>query len=294
MPKKVDKKIDKLFFSVVVPSYERPADLRRCLVSLGNNRQGKQIRYEVLVTDDSKSTRCRKLIEEEFQDISWGKGKNNGPAGNRNAGVKRANGEWIVFIDDDCIAEKNFLLAYANAIIRNPIINVFEGRISADRPRKTWSEGCPENESGGMLWTSNLCVKKSTFIKLEGFDERFKISYEDVDYSYRLNKMNYKSIFVNEAAVCHPWRSLRKKGKNNWKSNWHEVTSLLLFCEKYKYKNEEHSNPLIYLKNFFRIISKDLINCACVLKLRGFDILLKDALISLIVFFLLTIRKTNK
>ena len=124
--------------------------------------------------------------------------------------------------------------------------------------------------------------------------ERFHTSYEDVDFSYRLKKMKYKSIFVKEAAVCHPWRSLRKKGKNNWKISWHEVTSLLLFCEKYKYKNEEHSNPSTYLKNFSRIISKDLINCACVLKLRGFDILLKDALISLIVFFLLTIRKTNK
>ena len=197
-------------------------------------------------------------------------------------------------MDDDCIAETNHLAAFANAISDNPKINVFEGKIFAERKRETWSEGCPENESGGMLWTSNLCIKKMTFIKLNGFDERFKTSYEDVDFSYRLKKLKYKSIFVKEAAVCHPWRSLRKKGKNNWKSNWHEVTSLLLFCEKYKYKNEEHSNPLIYLKNFSRIISKDLINCACVLKLRGFDILLKDALISLIVFFLLTIRKTNK
>lgn len=284
----------KVFFSVVIPTYERPNDLRVCLHSLKEEFHADSPNYEFIVTDDSKSDESRTMVEREFPNVLWGKGKHNGPAGNRNAGVSRATGEWIVFIDDDCIAEKNFLLAYANAIIRNPIINVFEGRISADRPRKTWSEGCPENESGGMLWTSNLCVKKSTFIKLEGFDERFETSYEDVDFSYRLKKMNYKSIFVNEAAVCHPWRSLRKKGKNNWKSNWHEVTSLLLFCEKYKYKNEEHSNPLIYLKNFSRIISKDLINCACVLKLRGFDILLKDALISLIVFFLLTIRKTNK
>ena len=283
-----------IFFSVVIPTYERPDDLRKCLCSLEPENQIGAPRYEVIVTDDSRSERCKIVTITEFPNVSWGRGKQTGPAGNRNAGVEKANGEWIVFMDDDCIAETNYLAAFANAISNNPKINVFEGRIFAERKRETWSEGCPENESGGMLWTSNLCIKKMTFIKLNGFDERFKISYEDVDFSYRLKKLKYKSIFVKEAAVCHPWRSLRKKGKNNWKCNWHEVTSLLLFCEKYKYKNEEYSNPLVYLKNFSRIISKDLINCAYVLKLRGLDILLKDALISLIVFFLLTIRKRNK
>ena len=33
--------------------------------------------------------------------------KMKGPAGNRNAGAARAMGEWIVFIDDDCIAQKD-------------------------------------------------------------------------------------------------------------------------------------------------------------------------------------------
>ena len=284
----------KPFFSVVIPTFERPEDLKTCLQSLVAENQPSAPEYEVIVSDDSISDRCCKIVAEKFPQFRWGHGKRNGPAGNRNAGVEKANGKWIVFMDDDCIAEVNHLAAFANAISNNPKINVFEGRIFAERKRETWSEGCPENESGGMLWTSNLCIKKMTFIKLNGFDERFHTSYEDVDFSYRLKKLKYKSIFVKEAAVCHPWRSLRKKGKNNWKSSWHEVTSLLLFCEKYKYRNEEHSNPLIYLKNFSRIISKDLINCACVLKLRGFDILLKDALISLIVFFLLTIRKTYK
>ena len=284
----------KPFFSVVIPTFERPEDLKTCLQSLVAENQPGAPEYEVIVSDDSLSDRCCKIVTEKFPQFRWGHGKRNGPAGNRNAGVEKANGKWIVFMDDDCIADTNHLAAFANAISNNPKINVFEGRIFAERKRESWSEGCPENESGGMLWTSNLCIKKMTFIKLNGFDERFHTSYEDVDFSYRLKKLKYKSIFVKEAAVCHPWRSLRKKGKNNWKSNWHEVTSLLLFCEKYKYKNEEHSNPSTYLKNFSRIISKDLINCACVLKLRGFDILLKDALISLIVFFLLTIRKTNK
>ena len=291
MPTK--NKVEKLFFSVIIPTFERPNDLKRCLLSLLKSNQLNSPSYEIIVSDDSDTNKCR-IVTENCLEATWGKGKKIGPAGNRNAGAARAKGEWIVFVDDDCIAQENYLEEYAKAISENPSICVFEGRIFAERARKTWSECCPENENGGMLWTSNLCVKRSLFTKLGGLDERFTTSYEDVDFAYRLKKGNHISIFVNKAAVCHPWRSLRRKNNKNWKANLHEITSLLLFCEKYKYKNEEHSNPLVYLKNFSRIISKDLINCACVLKLRGFDILLKDALISLIVFFLLTIRKTIK
>ena len=53
------------------------------------------------------------MVEREFPNVSWGKGKHNGPAGNRNAGVSRATGEWIVFIDDDCIADNDTSPAYA-------------------------------------------------------------------------------------------------------------------------------------------------------------------------------------
>ena len=155
-----------IFFSVVIPTYERPGDLRICLNSLSEEFQQGSPTYEIVVSDDSKSGESRKMVEREFSSVSWGKGKQNGPAGNRNAGVNKAIGKWIVFLDDDCIAQHDYLSAYAKAINNNPDIQVFEGRIFADRKRRTWAEGCPENENGGMLWTSNLCVKKSLFLEI--------------------------------------------------------------------------------------------------------------------------------
>ena len=82
--------------------------------------------------------------------------------------MDRAKGEWIVFLDDDCIAQEGYLNAYAKAIKANPDVQVLEGRIFADRPRRTWAEGCPENEQGGMLWTSNLCVRRKLFMEMGG------------------------------------------------------------------------------------------------------------------------------
>jgi GT2 family glycosyltransferase len=244
------------FFSVVVPSYERPADLMICLESLSDQNQVGAPSYEIIVSDDSNSDSSRILIEKDFPHVHWGKGKKIGPAGNRNAGVDRARGEWIVFLDDDCIAQKGYLAAYASAIAENSDVLVFEGRIFADRPRKTWAEGCPENEHGGMLWTSNLCVNRNLYNEMGGLDERFKIAYEDVDFATRLRKQEIETKFVPNASVCHPWRTLKQEG-NNWKRKGYQFQELLIFLEKHPDQFKYH-NPKIFIKHAVRALLKEI------------------------------------
>lgn len=278
-----------MFFSVVIPTFERPQDLKAALSALLPEKQSFKQKFEIIVSDDSNDQRSRLLIEREFNKVTWTTGKRNGPAGNRNSGAKIAKGEWLIFIDDDCIPESNFIQSYELAILQNPQISVFEGRIFPDRERKTWAEGCPENSSGGMLWTSNLCIKKSLFDQLGGFDERFRVAYEDVEFAHRLKQNEIQSIFVHEAAVCHPWRSLRSGGKN-WKTKGYQIESLLLFLEKHKDAHNEFGRPTLYLKNFIRIISKNLFYCLFKLRGRGIDILLSQALVSLQTFKILALN----
>jgi GT2 family glycosyltransferase len=219
-----------LFFSIVIPTYERPDDLRICLNSLSIDIQLGTPSYEIIVTDDSNSDESQRMVEKEFPNVSWGKGKQNGPAGNRNAGVARAKGKWIVFLDDDCIAQEGYLKAYAKTITANPDVLVFEGRIFADRPRKTLAEGAPINEDGGLLWTSNLCVNRKLFHSINGFDERFRYAYEDVEFAHRLKLNVQKTLFCKYAAVCHPWRH-NIDSTNNWKKKDYALESLLIFLK---------------------------------------------------------------
>jgi GT2 family glycosyltransferase len=277
------------FFSVVVPTYERPNDLRNCLLSLGKAKQKQFSNYEIIVSDDSKSENCRKVVENEFPNVSWGKGKQNGPASNRNAGVARAIGDWIVFIDDDCIAQKGYLLAYLKAIEGNPKVDLFEGYIFPDRPKKTWAETCPENSSGGMFWTSNLCVRKKVFEELGGFDETFQVAYEDVDFAFRIQKEGKKTLFVKNAGACHPWRTLKNEG-NNWKPKGFEWKELELFIKKHP-EAHEHSSPQIYAQHFLRMVSKDLYHCVTKFRGRGLSVLLGQTFVtSCVIFRLMKIK----
>ncbi len=271
------------FFSVVIPTYERPDDLEKCLKSLSNENQRDAPSYELMVTDDSRSDLCRTLVEKEFPEVKWEIGKKNGPAGNRNAGASKAGGEWIVFIDDDCIAQKGYLMAYSKAIEENPEVDLFEGYIFPDRPKRTWAETCPENSSGGMFWTSNLCVRKRVFDELGGFDETFEVAYEDIDFAHRIQQSGKKTLFVKDAAACHPWRTLKKEG-NNWKPKGFEWKELELFIKKHP-EAHEHSSPKIYAKHFLRMVTKDLYHCVTKFSGRGLSVLLGQTFVTFCVIF---------
>ena len=275
--------------SIVIPTFERPGDLKRCLESLSYQNQIGAPPFEIIVSDDSESNDSIILVEKEFPKVVLGKGKKNGPAGNRNAGVRRAKGVWIIFIDDDCIADKNFLNAYYKAIKDNPKAILFEGKIYPDRPRKTWAECCPENSHGDMFWTSNLCVKKEVFNKVGGFDERFKVAYEDIDFAYRVNSLGLQSKFVKEASVCHPWRTLKHEG-NNWKPKGFEVYELFLFIKKHP-NTYEHSSPQIYWRHLLRMLTTDLNKCLIEFKGAGIMVLISQSLTTLMVIMALTYNK---
>ena len=163
--------------------------------------------YEVIVTDDSKDNVAKKFIETNYLWVKWVEGPKKGPAANRNNGANHAAGEWLIFIDDDCVPDEKFLNAYKKAITVFPDVEVFEGRISVDRTKQSFIEESPVNENGGFLWSCNFMIKANLFKELDGFDPAFPYAaMEDVDLQYRIKKMNRHIEFIKEARVIHPWR----------------------------------------------------------------------------------------
>ena len=193
-------------FSVVIPTYHRNDLLAKCLNCLAPDAQIlASDRYEVIVTDDGSQTTAESMIREQYPWVKWVAGPRKGPAANRNNGAKYAQGEWLVFTDDDCLPKRQWLSSYASAIV--PDVLVYEGKTTCEEGVNSPLQHSPVNLTGGFLWSCNMMIKKYLFLnELKGFDENFPYpQLEDVDLHRRIITSNCSEIsFVEDAVIDHP------------------------------------------------------------------------------------------
>ena len=196
--------------SVIIPTYHRNDLLAACLDCLHPDVQTlDSLHYEVIVSDDGQESTAQPMITDHYPWVRWVKGTHKGPAANRNNGASVAQGEWLVFTDDDCLPQPNWLYAYARAIEANSMINVFEGKTVADRPFQRYDEEAPVNETGGNLWSCNFCINQHLFKQVKGFDECFPFAaMEDMDLAARLQHSKAHQLFIPHALIIHPIRPI--------------------------------------------------------------------------------------
>lgn len=219
-----------MILSVIIPTCNRVNLLTQCLDKLIPGIQTLTFEeYEVIVSDDSKDLNTKYKVEANYPWVRWYAGPRKGPAANRNNGAKYATGDWLVFLDDDCLPDKYLLETYKIAKFNFPEVSVFEGMIYVDRPQMRFDEVSPINLSGGHLWSCNFAIKSDVFFKINGFDEDFPFAaMEDVDIHYRLKKNKFPIQFLKSASVCHPWRPI-----NGLSGKIKKEQSILIYLNKH-------------------------------------------------------------
>jgi len=214
--------------SIIIPTCNRNDLLSKCLdllyVEVENMDRST---YEVIVTDDNKNNMAKSLIQDNYPWVSWIEGPKKGPATNRNNGAEKAKGEWLIFLDDDCLPQKNWIASYFTVMQLNQDL-VLEGSTNADRPQQRFDEEAPINLDGNKLWSCNFAIRKSFFIQLGGFDESFPFAaMEDVDFYTRVLSQTHIK-FIPQALVIHPWRQIK-----SFKSFEKHLKSQKHFAKKY-------------------------------------------------------------
>lgn len=197
-------------FSVVIPTYNRPQMLSQCLECVfAGLRHIPAGETEIIVTDNSTDDSSQALVRERFPAARWVKGPGGGPAKNRNNGARVAGGQWLVFVDDDCVPSEFWLASFRSAISLADNTSVFEGCTVGDREQCRFDEEAPINTTGGYLWGCNFAIERELYLNLGGNCESFPYGYEDVDLRLRLRKAGKAIRFVPQAIVCHPLRRTR-------------------------------------------------------------------------------------
>lgn len=225
-------------FSVIIPTFNRPDRLAACLQSF-LDLDYPDTAWELILVNDGGEQSFSAITPAMFNQLPLTRIdiEHGGPAKGRNAGVKVAQGDFVVFTDDDCRVDKNWLRAFEkgfaeskNDALGGKILNPYPDNI----PAETWSqymdylrdEIMRDKENNLLLLIgNNVAYRRIVFDKLGGFDETFPFAAaEDSEIGTRLVGLGYQQAYCSDALIWHDhkityWGYLRQQfryGRGNF------------------------------------------------------------------------------
>jgi len=203
--------------SVVMPTYDEPERLQAALRRLSSQEYPPQEVEIVVIDDASPRPPCKQLgdLVQPFSLRLIRQTVNQGRARARNAGLRAARGELIVFLDSDMTVEPGFLRAHAD-LHRNHPQTVAIGHIRFDSnlpsnclTRYIETRGVHRLAPGEPVpfkcfVTGNSSMRRDLLLEVGLFDEDFTAyGGEDLELGYRLHRQGVAFRYLPEAMSWH-------------------------------------------------------------------------------------------
>lgn len=208
-----------MFFSLIIPVYNRPDEIQELLESL--TLQDYTDDFEVVVVEDGSSIPCRDVVTSYCGklNISYYFKNNSGPGDSRNFGMQQAKGDYFLIFDSDCVIPPHYLHSVANNLKTN-YVDCFGGPDAAldsfsDVQKAINFAMTSFLTTGGIRGKSekiekfqprsfNMGISKNAFFASGGFGKIHP--GEDPDLSIRLWKLGYCTSLFNDSYVYHKRR----------------------------------------------------------------------------------------
>jgi glycosyltransferase involved in cell wall biosynthesis len=201
-------------FSIIIPTYNRPAQLGQCLDALTRLDYPRD-RFEVIVIDDG-STLPVTGVAASFHpclDLTVRSVAHAGPSHARNCGAETARGQYLVFTDDDCAPAESWLralnaraIAAPGAILGGRTLNALPENICSTLSHLVLevAYACynADPDHARFFASNNLAVPASRLRELGGFDPGFTTA-EDRDLCERWLESGGRLAYAPEAVVYH-------------------------------------------------------------------------------------------
>lgn len=206
-------------FSIIIPVYNRPDELRELLDSLCN--QTAQT-FEVIVVDDGSNLSSLKVCDayRSRLPLRYFHIQNCGPGQARNYGCSRSRSDFFLFFDSDCSLPEHYIQTLRESIVSNP----FDAYGGPDRDMPSFS---PLQRAISYSMTSaittggirggaisprnfhprsfNMGFSSQVYRATEGFSAmRFG---EDIDLSIRIREAGFRSTLLRKCYVYHKRRT---------------------------------------------------------------------------------------
>lgn len=208
-----------MFYSVIIPVYNRPEEIDELLQSL----TGQQFRqFEVIIVEDGSSLPCKNIVDKYtgVLNIQYFYKDNSGPGQTRNYGAAHSKGDYLIFLDSDVIVPPGYFEAIEKEL-KQQKADAFGG---PDRAHDSFTAIQKAiNYSMTSFFTTggirggkkkmdkfyprsfNMGIRREVFESLNGFSKmRFG---EDIDLSIRIFNAAYSCRLFPDAWVYHKRRT---------------------------------------------------------------------------------------
>ncbi|MBM4286587.1 MAG: glycosyltransferase family 2 protein [Deltaproteobacteria bacterium] len=213
--------LDNPDITVVVLTYNRAGMLRQALATLVNQVTDDQFSFEILVVDDGSTDNTTAVVREVSESagallVRYLYKDHGGEGDSRNKGVAAALGQWVVFCDDDQLADPRWL-AELYQIARETGARCVDGAVYLKLPqrssfeltpkvRRIFGEKTPQGygpySTRDTVGAGNILIHKSLFNHVGGFDPTFRQGV-DTDFFWRVEKQGIKIRFAPQARIHH-------------------------------------------------------------------------------------------
>lgn len=209
----------RLRFSIIIPVYNRPDEVRELLDSLTKQTYRD---FEIIIVEDGSQQKCEDELKPFYDrlNLRYFDKPNEGPGPTRNFGAKQATGNYFIFFDSDCLIpsqymqavsehlEKTYLDAYGGPDAAHESFTPIQKAISYSMTSFFTTGGIRGGDKKVDVFhprSFNMGFSKEVFEKTGGF-ARLRFG-EDLDLSMRIVEEGFKTGLIREAFVYHKRRT---------------------------------------------------------------------------------------
>ena len=207
------------FYSVVVPVYNRPDEVRELLNSLTEQTFKN---FEVLIIEDGSTNRCEEVVNslKDSLNIQYFFKENSGQGFTRNFGFERAKGDYFVVFDSDCLIPYSYFETVDKFLHRNKV-DAFGGPDAAHESFTTLQKAISYSmtspfTTGGIRGNKNhvgifhprsfnMGISKEVFETTKGYN--LTRMGEDIEFSIRIINSGFTTALIEDAFVYHKRRT---------------------------------------------------------------------------------------
>ena len=249
--------------SVVICTYNRANYLERCIKSL---KKQTYPNFEMIVvngpsTDETvqvlyKYPEIQVVRQEELNGLSFA----------RNLGIAASNGEIIAFIDDDAVADENWIM-YLVAGYTDDSVGGVGGLVYG--PQKTHLQfdrgtinkcAIPtairdkdmklRKDEFSIIMGTNSSFRKEVLYEVDGFDPYFRYYHDESDLCVRIAKKGYRIVYQREASVIHDMLEGHNRN-SHYDLNWTEIMKNVIYFTLKNFRTEFSSYIFRPVKSLF-------------------------------------------